>query len=76
MVLDPDDPDTFSAGSFFTNPIVAASEVPDGAPAFDQDLLDGSIQDDAPAAALEVRAERVDDGRATPLDVAELLAPG
>ena len=25
MVLDPDDPDTFSAGSFFTNPIVSES---------------------------------------------------
>jgi UDP-N-acetylmuramate dehydrogenase len=27
MVLDPDDHDTWSAGSFFTNPIVAADEV-------------------------------------------------
>ena len=30
MVLDPSDPDSVSAGSFFTNPIVAAA--PDGAP--------------------------------------------
>ena len=30
MVLDDDDPDTWSAGSFFTNPIV--DEAPDGAP--------------------------------------------
>ncbi len=30
MVLEPDDHDTWSAGSFFTNPIVAAA--PDGAP--------------------------------------------
>lgn len=27
MVLDPDDPDTRSAGSFFTNPIVAADDI-------------------------------------------------
>jgi UDP-N-acetylmuramate dehydrogenase len=35
MVLDPDDPDTVSAGSFFTNPVVEASVadgLPDGAP--------------------------------------------
>ena len=30
MVLDPADHDTWSAGSFFTNPIVAAATVPDG----------------------------------------------
>jgi UDP-N-acetylmuramate dehydrogenase len=36
MVLDPADPDTFSAGSFFTNPILAATALPDGAPAFPQ----------------------------------------
>jgi UDP-N-acetylmuramate dehydrogenase len=34
MVLDPDDPDTFSAGSFFTNPILDAAALPDGAPAW------------------------------------------
>jgi UDP-N-acetylmuramate dehydrogenase len=33
MVLDPADPDTRSAGSFFTNPIV--DEAPAGAPSFD-----------------------------------------
>jgi UDP-N-acetylmuramate dehydrogenase len=32
MVLDAEDHDTWSAGSFFTNPVVAASAVPDGAP--------------------------------------------
>jgi UDP-N-acetylmuramate dehydrogenase len=32
MVLDPADHDTWSAGSFFTNPVVPAAEVPDGAP--------------------------------------------
>lgn len=32
MVLDPADHDTWSAGSFFTNPIVASSVVPEGAP--------------------------------------------
>ncbi|MBV9451387.1 MAG: UDP-N-acetylmuramate dehydrogenase [Streptosporangiaceae bacterium] len=34
MVIDPADPDTRSAGSFFTNPIVAAEVVPEGAPRF------------------------------------------
>ena len=34
MVLDPNDPDTRSDGSFFTNPIVPADRVPDGAPHF------------------------------------------
>ena len=32
MVLDADDHDTWSAGSFFTNPVVAPEVVPDGAP--------------------------------------------
>ncbi|MEY3734713.1 MAG: hypothetical protein RL347_2072 [Actinomycetota bacterium] len=32
MVLDPADHDTWSVGSFFTNPIVPASAVPEGAP--------------------------------------------
>lgn len=36
MVLDADDHDTWSAGSFFTNPLVAAELVPDGAPAWAQ----------------------------------------
>lgn len=35
MVLDAEDHDTWSAGSFFTNPIVAPEAVPDGAPAYD-----------------------------------------
>jgi UDP-N-acetylmuramate dehydrogenase len=35
MVLDSDDRDTWSAGSFFTNPIVAPEAVPDGAPSYD-----------------------------------------
>ena len=37
MVLDPDDPDTWSAGSFFTNPILeqaAAAGLPEDAPRF------------------------------------------
>jgi UDP-N-acetylmuramate dehydrogenase len=32
MVLDPEDHDTWSAGSFFTNPVVAPDAVPPGAP--------------------------------------------
>ena len=32
MVIDPADPDSVSAGSFFTNPIVDVSELPEGAP--------------------------------------------
>ena len=34
MVLDPADHDTWSAGSFFTNPVLAADRVPEGAPAW------------------------------------------
>lgn len=34
MVLDQDDRDTYSAGSFFTNPIVVSSKVPTGAPSW------------------------------------------
>ena len=34
MVLDPTDPDTRSAGSFFTNPLLDAAQVPAGAPAY------------------------------------------
>lgn len=45
MVLDPNDPDTFSAGSFFTNPILDASALPDGAPAFPQP--DGRVKTSA-----------------------------
>jgi len=36
MVLDPDDHDTWSTGSFFTNPVVPAAEVPEGAPTWPQ----------------------------------------
>jgi len=34
MVLDADDHDTWSAGSFFTNPVLAEADVPAGAPRF------------------------------------------
>ena len=34
MVLDADDHDTWSAGSFFTNPVVDADLIPEGAPAW------------------------------------------
>lgn len=36
MVLDPADHDTWSAGSFFTNPFVDAAALPDGAPGWEQ----------------------------------------
>jgi UDP-N-acetylmuramate dehydrogenase len=36
MVLDPADHDTWSAGSFFTNPVVDADDLPAGAPAWPQ----------------------------------------
>ena len=36
MVLDPADHDTWSAGSFFTNPVIPADAVPDGAPGWPQ----------------------------------------
>ncbi|MEU4542119.1 UDP-N-acetylmuramate dehydrogenase [Nonomuraea dietziae] len=51
MVLDPDDPDSRSAGSFFTNPIVSAEQAAalgDGSPRFD--MPDGSVK--VPAAWL------------------------
>nr|WP_245565214.1 UDP-N-acetylmuramate dehydrogenase [Nocardioides insulae] len=45
MVLDPEDHDTWSAGSFFTNPVVEQDRVPEGAPAFPQP--DGSVKTSA-----------------------------
>jgi len=45
MVLDPGDRDTYSVGSFFTNPILRAADLPDGAPAFPQD--DGFVKTSA-----------------------------
>lgn len=48
MVLDPDDHDTWSAGSFFTNPILsaeAAADLPADAPRFDQP--DGTVKTSA-----------------------------
>jgi UDP-N-acetylmuramate dehydrogenase len=45
MVLDPADHDTWSAGSFFTNPVLPADEVPDGAPAWPQP--DGTVKTSA-----------------------------
>jgi UDP-N-acetylmuramate dehydrogenase len=42
MVLDDADHDTWSAGSFFTNPVIAADLVPVGAPAWPQP--DGSVK--------------------------------
>nr|WP_232523605.1 UDP-N-acetylmuramate dehydrogenase [Nocardioides sp. MAH-18] len=45
MVLDPADHDTWSAGSFFTNPVVDADRVPEGAPAWPQP--DGRVKTSA-----------------------------
>ena len=42
MVVDPSDPDSRSAGSFFTNPLVTAKQVPEGAPQWPQP--DGRIK--------------------------------
>lgn len=45
MVLDPQDRDTWSAGSFFTNPVVDPGQVPDGAPGWPQP--DGRVKTSA-----------------------------
>jgi UDP-N-acetylmuramate dehydrogenase len=45
MVLDATDHDTWSAGSFFTNPVVPAEELPDGAPSWPQS--DGRVKTSA-----------------------------
>ena len=45
MVLDPADHDTWSTGSFFTNPIVPAAQVPADAPTWPQD--DGLVKTSA-----------------------------
>jgi UDP-N-acetylmuramate dehydrogenase len=45
MVLDATDHDTWSAGSFFTNPVVPAERVPDGAPAWPNP--DGTVKTSA-----------------------------
>jgi UDP-N-acetylmuramate dehydrogenase len=48
MVLDAADHDTWSAGSFFTNPLVPADVVPDGAPSWPQpDRTDGLVKTSA-----------------------------
>ena len=39
MVLDPVDHDTWSVGSFFTNPMIPADAVPEGAPAWPVDAI-------------------------------------
>ncbi|GAB7003120.1 UDP-N-acetylmuramate dehydrogenase [Nocardioides sp. AN3] len=45
MVLDADDHDTWSAGSFFTNPVVDPDRLPKGAPAYPQP--DGGVKTSA-----------------------------
>jgi UDP-N-acetylmuramate dehydrogenase len=44
-VIDPSDPDSVSAGSFFTNPILPADELPEGAPAWPEP--DGRVKTSA-----------------------------
>ncbi|MEU0315669.1 UDP-N-acetylmuramate dehydrogenase [Nocardioides sp. NPDC006273] len=45
MVIDEADHDTWSAGSFFTNPVVAPEDVPESAPAYPQP--DGTVKTSA-----------------------------
>jgi UDP-N-acetylmuramate dehydrogenase len=45
MVLDPQDRDTWSAGSFFTNPVLDRDALPEGAPAWEQP--DGRVKTSA-----------------------------
>ena len=45
MVLDDADPDTWSAGSFFTNPVIDPADVPEGAPSWPQP--DGRVKTSA-----------------------------
>ena len=48
MVLDAGDHDTWSAGSFFTNPVISADRVPDGAPTWPvQGDPDGRVKTNA-----------------------------
>ena len=62
MVLDVDDHDTWSAGSFFTNPVLdvdAAADLPEGAPRFPQP--DGTVKS---SAAWLIQAAGFDRGHA------------
>ncbi len=45
MVLDDEDPDTWSAGSFFTNPVIDPEQLPEGAPGWPQP--DGQVKTSA-----------------------------
>jgi UDP-N-acetylmuramate dehydrogenase len=45
MLLDPADPDSVSAGSFFTNPVLAAADLPPGAPSWP--AADGRVKTSA-----------------------------
>ena len=44
MVLDPGDHDTWSVGSFFTNPVVNSGAVPEGAPAWPVGVAEGKAE--------------------------------
>ncbi len=45
MVLNPDDSDTYSVGSFFINPVLPKNEIPDNAPVYD--AADGKVKTSA-----------------------------
>ncbi|MGC4176031.1 UDP-N-acetylmuramate dehydrogenase [Demequina sp.] len=47
MVLDADDHDTWSAGSFFTNPVVPQGQVPEGAPQYSASGSEGDVKTSA-----------------------------
>ena len=71
MVLDPDDHDTWSAGSFFTNPVLAAGDaarLPDHAPRYPAGhaapAATGAAGDDAPADAAPADDAPADAARA------------
>ncbi|WP_229051920.1 UDP-N-acetylmuramate dehydrogenase [Aeromicrobium sp. Leaf350] len=75
MVLDPDDHDTWSAGSFFTNPVLApeqADRLPEGAPRFDQP--DGSVKTSAAWLISHAGFERGHGGEAVSLSTKHALA--
>jgi len=68
MVLDPDDPDTYSAGSFFTNPILDAAQ----AAAVDASIR-AALGPDATYPRYPVTGQDEADGKTTKLSAAWLI---